>query len=340
MRQALIPKYGPPETLTLVEKADPRPKRGEVLIAVQASGVNFADIMARKGLYAEAPKPPMVVGYEVSGTVAAVGEDVILFEEGQEVIALTRFNGYADKVCAPHEQVFIKPDKLSFAQAAAIPVNYLTAYQLMVTQGSLKSQESVLIHNAGGGVGLAALDFATELGALSYGTASAHKGEFLKERGLSYFIDYRKEDWFAQLMDLTMQQGVELILDPLGANNWKKSYKALRATGRLGLFGVSSMTKSGLPRALAQLREVINMPFYHPIALLNANRSVFGVNLGRLWHEGAKIRGWMQNILAGVKKGWIRPHVGKIFPLAEAGAAHQFIEQRKNIGKVILSMEA
>src|SRR5262249_25906470 len=139
---------------------------------------------------------PCVVGYEVAGIVEAVGEAVDKSLTGRSVFALTRFNGYADLVTVPASQVFDKPDSLTFEQAAAIPVNYLTAYALIVVMGSLRPDESILIHNAGGGVGLAAIDIAKKIGATTYGTASSGKHSFLKDRGLDHAIDYRKTDWF------------------------------------------------------------------------------------------------------------------------------------------------
>lgn len=336
MKQVYITGQGGSDRLQLRESPDPMPKAGELRIRVRASGVNFADILARKGLYPDAPKLPAVVGYEVSGKVDAIGAGVDSRWQGHDVFALTRFQGYADTVVVPADQVFEKPAQLSHEQAAAIPVNYLTAWQLLVVCGSLRADESVLIHNAGGGVGLAAIDIARHIGATIYGTASSGKHAFLKQRGLHHAIDYRREDWGPELMRLTEGRGVELVLDPLGGSHWKKSYNALRHTGRLGMYGASTLSESGLVRPLAYLKVGATLPWFNPIGLMNANRAVFGVNLGHLWHETAKIRRWADALLAGVAEGWVRPHVDRSFPLAEAGAAHDYIEQRKNTGKVVL----
>ena len=336
MKQVYITGYGGPEKLQLRESPDPKPKAGELRVRVRASGVNFADIMARKGLYPDAPKLPCVVGYEVSGVVDAVGPGIEGDWQGREVFALTRFGGYADTVVVPLQQVFDKPASLSHEQAAAIPVNYLTAWQLMVVVGSLSKDEAVLIHNAGSGVGLAAIDIGRHIGATLYGTASAGKHDFLRERGLHHPIDYRGADWSPELHRLTDGRGVELILDPLGGAHWKKSYKSLRHTGRLGMFGISSASDSGLIRPLAFLKIGLSLPWFNPVSLMNDNRAVFGVNLGHLWHENSKIRPWMETLLRGVAEGWVRPHVDKAFPLAQVGEAQSYIEARKNIGKVVL----
>jgi synaptic vesicle membrane protein VAT-1 len=337
MKQMFIVGHGGPEKLQLRQFPDPSPAQGEVRIRVKASGINFADILARQGLYPDAPRIPCVVGYEVSGTVDAVGPGSGQSWIDRDVFALTRFGGYSDVVVVPEKHVFPKPASLSHEQAAAIPVNYLTAWQLLVVMGSLKREETVLVHNVGGGVGLAAIDIARHIGSTIYGTASSAKHAFLFERGVHEAIDYRAKDWVVELDRLTNGKGVALITDPLGGNHWKKSYKALRSTGRLGMFGVSVATTSKLPGPLRLLPLALGTPFFHPLALMNANKSVFGVNLGHMWHESDMIAGWMEILLKGVADGWVRPHVDKSFPLAQAGEAQTYIEERKNIGKVVLT---
>ena len=338
MKQMFIVGHGGPDKLQFRELPDPRPARGEHRIRVKASGVNFADLLARQGLYPDAPKLPCVVGYEVSGTVDATGPGVEPSLVGREVFALTRFGGYSDLVIVPQKQTFTKPASLSHEQAAAIPVNYLTAWQLLVVMGALKPEETVLIHNAGGGVGLAAIDIARHIGATIYGTASSGKHTFLIERGLHEAIDYRTKDWAVELDRLTNGKGVALIVDPLGGTHWKKSYRALRSTGRLGMFGVSVATTSKLFGPFRLLPVGLGMPFFHPLPLMSANKSVFGVNLGHMWHEAQMIAGWMGILLNGFADGWVRPHVDKSFSLAQAGEAHTYMEERKNIGKVVLTI--
>jgi NADPH:quinone reductase-like Zn-dependent oxidoreductase len=336
MRQIVITRTGGPEVLKVQERPDPAPGPGEVRVRVKAAGINFADVLARQGLYPDAPKLPTVVGYEVAGVVDAVGDGADQSLIGKAVLAMTRFGGYSDVVLVPASQIFEKPDSLSFEEAAAIPVNYLTAYALLVVMGSLHAGEAVLIHNAGGGVGLAALDIAKHIGATTYGTASPSKHAFLKERGLDFAIDYRTGDWLAVLKEMTNGRGVELVIDPLGGGHWKKSYKALRTTGRLGMFGISVASADGLTGKLRMVKAVLQTPWFHPFGLLNRNRGVFGLNLGHMWHEGEKVGGWMKVLLDGVRDGWVRPHVDKAFKFEQAGEAQSYIEARKNIGKVVL----
>jgi synaptic vesicle membrane protein VAT-1 len=337
MKQIYITGHGGPEKLQIRESPDPQPRDSELRIRVKASGINFADILARQGLYPDAPKVPCVVGYEVSGSVDAAGPAARQDWIGRDVFALTRFGGYADTVVVPEIRVFARPASLSHEQCAAFPVNYITAWQLLVVMGSLSADDTVLIHNAGGGVGLAAIDVARHVGAKIYGTASGSKHAFLKERGLHEAIDYRIKDWSTELAHLTAGRGVELIIDPLGGSHWKKSYKALRHTGRLGMFGISTASDSGKLAPLKLLGTALGMPFFHPLSLMNQNRAVFGVNVGHLWHEPEKIRAWVDTLLRGVADGWVRPHVDSTFPFERAGEAHAYIEARRNIGKVLLT---
>jgi NADPH:quinone reductase-like Zn-dependent oxidoreductase len=338
MRQIWITGYGGPDRLQVREAPDPEPAEGQLRVRVRASGINFADILARRGLYPDAPRAPMVVGYEISGTVDRVGRQVEERWLGQDVFALVRFGGYADTVTVAAADVYPKPAALDHAQCVALPVQYLTAWQLMVVMGAVSTGDSVLIHNAGGGVGLAAIDIARHFGAITFGTASGAKHAFLRERGLHHAIDYTRGDWTAELMRLTSGKGVELILDPLGGAHWKKSYAALRSTGRLGVFGISSATTSKLPGPLRLLALLASTPRFHPLGMMNRNRGVFGVNLGHLWREGPKLRGWMQAVLEGVQAGWVRPHVDRAFPFELAADAHAWIEARRNMGKVVLSV--
>jgi synaptic vesicle membrane protein VAT-1 len=336
MRQIVTTTTGGIDVLKVQQKPDLTPGDDQVVIRVRAAGLNFADILSRQGLYPDSPPKPVVMGYEVAGVVEAVGKNVDSSLIGQPVGAMTRFGGQSEMVAVKAMQIFPKPDRLSFEQAAAIPVNYLTAYALLLVMGSLHEGESVLIHNAGGGVGLAAVDIAKKIGAVTYGTASPGKHKFLAERGLDHAIDYRKQDWLPVLKKMTNGRGVDLVIDPIGGAHWKKSYAALRATGRLGMFGISTVSANGLAGKLNIVKAAIQTPRFHPFALLNKNRGVFGLNLGHMWHEPEKVAVWMREILRGVEEGWINPHVDRAFPFEEAGEAHRYLEERKNIGKVVL----
>ncbi len=218
MRQIWIPKAGPPEVLEIREAPDPQPKRGEIRIRVQAAGVNFADIVGRLGIYPDLPPMPVVVGYEVAGRVDGVGDGVDSVWQDRDVLALTRFGGYSDVICVPEAQVAQRPDGMSAETGAALPVNYLTAYQLVCVMGGLRSRETMLVHSAGGGVGIAAIQLARHIGANVIGTASARKHEYLKQLGVGHCIDYRTEDFEQRVHEITHGAGVELVLDAVGAH--------------------------------------------------------------------------------------------------------------------------
>lgn len=338
MRQIWITKPGAPEVLELKEAPDPGPRAGELRIRVEASGVNFADILGRMGLYPDLPPMPVVVGYEVGGRVDAVGVDVDPGWVGRDVFAMTRFGGYADVVCVPEKQVFVRPEGMSAEQGAAIPVNYFTAWQLAVVMGGLKAGETMLVHSAGGGVGIAATQIAKHIGATVIGTASAAKHAELRRLGVDHLIDYRTEDFEARTREIMAGRGVELVLDAVGGDSFKKGYRLLCPTGRLGMFGISSAATGKERSIVSMLRTIASMPWFQftPVSLLNANKGVFGVNLGHLWREVERIRGWADKLLELWKQGVIRPQIARTFRFDEAAAAHHYIQDRKNIGKVLL----
>ena len=338
MRQIWITKAGPPEVLEVREAPDPEPKSGEVRIRVEASGVNFADILGRMGLYPDLPPMPVVPGYEVGGRIDAVGPGVASDWVGRDILAVTRFGGYADTVCVPLIQIFVRPPGMSASQAAAIPVNYFTAWQLVVVMGGLKRNETVLIHSAGGGVGIAATQIAKHIGAQVIGTASTAKHAELRALGVDQLIDYRAEDFETRTREITKGRGVELILDAVGGESWKKGYRVLASTGRLGMFGISAAASGKERNMIGMLALLARMPWFqfNPLALMNANKGVFGVNLGHLWGEIDRQREWADRLLELWGQGVVKPKIAKSFPFAEAAKAHHFIQDRQNIGKVLL----
>ena len=336
--QVVVTAAGGPERLQKRTSRLEPPGEGEVQVEVQAAGINFADILARQGLYPDAPPLPCVVGYEFSGTVRAVGAGTDDALVGQDVFGLTRFGGYSSGLNVPAQQVFVAPPGLLHAEAASIPVAYATAWQLLVVQGGLRAGDTVLIQNAGSGVGLAALDVARHIGARTIGTASAGKHAFLLERGLDDAVDYRTGDWVREVRDLTDGRGVELAVDPLGGESFRKSRSVLRPTGRLGMYGVSAASSNqGLRGKLQLARTAVSMPLFHPVPMMNDNQGAFGVNLGHMWGEVDMIRGWLEQVVEGIGAGWVRPHVDSAYPFARAADAHAHIEARRSVGKVVLT---
>jgi synaptic vesicle membrane protein VAT-1 len=338
MRQVWIPNIGRPEVLTVKEAADPESQAGQIRVRVKASGINFADILARMGLYPDAPKLPAVVGYEVSGVVDQVGKDVEGFAEGDRVICFTRFGGYADVICTPAVQAQKIPDSISFEAGAAIPVNYLTAWMMLVYLGNVHEGDKVLVHAAAGGVGQAAIQICKHKGAAVIGTASQPKHERLQAMGVEHCIDYRTQDFEREVMKITKNEGVQIALDAVGGKSFPKSYRCLSHLGRLFMFGVSSFAPGHKRSLLAAASGFMSMPKFKPIQLMQTNRGVFGFNLGQLWHENLLIKKILSQIVDLVEDGTFSPTVDKTFPIEEAATAHQYIQDRKNFGKVLLVM--
>jgi len=336
MRQVWITKRGGPEVLEVREAADPVPGPGEVRIRVKAAGLNFADIMARIGLYPDAPKLPAVMGYEVAGEIDLIGSGVTTFASGQRVCALTRFGGQSDTIVVPALQVAAIPDALSFEAAAAVPVNYLTAWIMLVHLGNVRAGDTVLVHAAAGGVGQAALQICNWKGAVVIGTASPSKHERLKQNGVAHCIDYTTQDFEPEVMRITNGKGVDIALDAVGGTSFGKSYRTLAPLGRLFMFGGSGFLPGKGLNPLVLMRQFFGMPKFKPFKLMEVNKGVFGVNLGHLWDKGAELGAMMGEIIAKVADGTFTPVIDQVFPFAEAAKAHERLKGRQSFGKVLM----
>jgi NADPH:quinone reductase-like Zn-dependent oxidoreductase len=319
------------------ELPDPVAGDGELRVAVRAAGVNFADVLARLGLYPDAPKPPLVVGYEVSGVVDQVGRGVTAHAVGDRVLALTRFGGYADRVVVPAEFAFPVPPSIDDATAAAIPVNYVTALIALYRMANVAAGETVLVHGAGGGVGIAATQLAKLRGATVIGTASAAKHDAIRAFGVDHAIDYRTADVVADVRRLTNGRGVDVVLDPIGGRSFADSYRLLAPLGRLIAYGVSSLATGERRSLWRALTTIVTMPRFNPLSLMNRNRGVFGLNVGHLWSERERLVDGMTLLLDEVGAGRLRPIVARTFPLERAADAHRFMQSRSNIGKIVLT---
>ncbi|MCW2996351.1 MAG: Zn-dependent oxidoreductase, NADPH:quinone reductase [Conexibacter sp.] len=332
MRVVVIPKHGDHTVLQVQERPDPpAPGAGRVRIAVRAAGVNFADTLARVGLYEEAPPLPAVVGYEVAGEVAAVGPGVERWSAGDRVMAGTRFGGYADTINAGVDDVIALPENLSFEQGAAIPVNYATAWAALHGFGSLQAGERVLIHAAAGGVGISALQLAKAAGAEVHGTASPGKHARLAELGLDRAIDYRRDGWWKGLPPY------DLILDAIGGRSFQRSYALLRAGGRLVAYGASSI-QEGEKRNLARVLPQAGRMFrgFNLIKQMGESKAVIGLNMLALWDDRGTLEPWITPLGAMLADGTIDPVVHAAVGFADAPEAHRIIAARENVGKVVL----
>jgi NADPH:quinone reductase-like Zn-dependent oxidoreductase len=341
MRAVVITKHGPPEVLQVQERPDPVAGPGEIRIAVKAAGINFADLLARTGMYPDAPKTPSVVGYEVAGTVESVGEGVTQYKVGDRVIGGTKFGGYAELVVSHVGDTLPLADGLSFEQGAAIPVNYGTAYAGLVIMGGVRPRDRVLIHAAAGGVGISATQVAKNLGAEVFGTASPSKHDAIRGFGVDHAIDYRNEDFAEVVMRLTNGEGVDVAFDAIGPSSFRKDYKILRPGGRLICYGLSEVQtgeKRNLPGLLKGVAKMTTatMPWWKSLMILNENKGVFGLNMLWWWEREGGLSRLMEPLAAGFESGAYEPVVAASFPFEKAADAHRFIHERKNVGKVVL----
>jgi NADPH:quinone reductase-like Zn-dependent oxidoreductase len=341
MRAVVLTRHGGPEVLQVQERPDPPVGPGEVRVAVKAAGLNFADTAARVGLYPDAPKPPCVLGYEVSGEVESVGEGVSSPAVGDRVVAGTRFGGHAEMVTIPAEQALPLPDRLSFEQGAAVPVNYVTAYCGLVVMAGVKQGERVLIHAAAGGVGTAAVQIAGHRGAEIFGTASASKHDAIRDLGVTHAIDYRNQDFELEVRRITGDEGIDVAFDALGPSSFRKDYRLLRPGGRLVMYGLSEAQEGTSRSVPAVIRSLSRMPFatlpwWKSVGMLNENKGVFGLNMLSWWDREGDISRITGPVVEELESGELEPVVSESFPFERAGEAHAFIGERRNIGKVVL----
>ena len=341
MKAVVLTRTGSPEVLEVQERPDPPVGPGEVRIAVKAAGLNFADTMARVGLYPDAPKPPCVLGYEVAGEIESVGQGVSSVAVGDRVVAGTRFGGQAELITVPESQALPLPDRLGFEEGAAFPVTYATAYAGLVVMGGLKANERVLIHAAGGGVGIAATQIARNIGAEIFGTASASKHDALHEHGVDHAIDYRNQDFEQEVRRITAGEGIDVAFDALGPTSFRKDYRLLRPGGRLIMYGLSEATNEKGRDLVATLRSLAamplaTMPWWKSLSMMNENKGVFGLNMLSWWDREQSIDRMIEPLLADLEDGRLQPVVAEAFPFERAGDAHRCIGERRNIGKVVL----
>ncbi|NOZ04428.1 MAG: zinc-binding dehydrogenase [FCB group bacterium] len=336
MRQIWISKHGGPEVLEIRETRIEDPGPNQVQVRVHYAGINFADILARMGLYPGAPKPPFVPGYEISGVIEKTGSAVDPTLTGKPVIGITQFNGYSSSVNLTTDRVVFLDSSEQLRAGVVLPVNYLTAYLMLINQTHVQAGEWVLIHGIGGGVGIAALQIARILGARIIGTASAHKHERLKQLGVENPIDYRKEDFLDRVMEITGGAGADVILDPVGGAHLKRSYRALAGLGRLVAYGFSASAIGPRKKLLPAAWEYLRFPKFHPVKLISHNKGVFGFHLGMVRNEET-LKAALATLMEWLRTGRIDPVVDRVFPFSQVQAAHEYIAARKNFGKVLLA---
>jgi NADPH:quinone reductase-like Zn-dependent oxidoreductase len=340
VRALVIAEHGPPDVLRIQQQPDPQPGAGEVRIAVKAAGINFADLLARLGLYPDAPKTPCVVGYEVAGEVESLGAGVEGVSIGQRVMAPTKFGGYAELAVTPAADLVPLPEGWSFEEGAAVPVVYATAYAALVRYGSLRAGERMLVQAAAGGVGIAATQIGKKLGAEIFGTASASKHDAVRGFGVDHAIDYRAKDFAKEVRRITGEKApLDLVVDGIGGPSFRKGFRLLRPGGRIVMLGASAVMEGerrNIPRAL---RTIVTMPRFNPLSMMSDSRAAIGLNMLRIWEDRGSMMGEYGGPLEElIADGTIKPVVAEAFPLERGADAHRYVAERKNVGKVVLTV--
>lgn len=322
MREVVVLQHGSPAEMAIQHRVAREPGPGEVRIRVKAAGVGFADLLASQGGLAGAPQPPFVPGLEASGYIDAVGPGPTRHEIGRHVLALTELGGYADSVVVSGDHVFNAPASLSHNEGAAVPVAFLAASTALYRVANLKAGETVLIYNAGGGVGVAALQLARLRRASVIAAASPAKHNALRSLGVDHVVDYRNGDVTRQVLDVTRGRGVDVVLDAGGTADLADSLDLLAPLGRL-IVGVAGRRADAPPLDLRSMARV--------------NRGVFCLDLAGLWQERRFLHAAMEALLTDIGAGRLKAVVARAFPLARAADAHQFLRDRANVGKVVLT---
>lgn len=337
MKAAHLVKYGLSKNAFEIRKIEkPHPEANQVLIKVEGFGLNFADVMARLGLYKAAPTLPAILGYDVVGRVEACGSNVEDVVSGDRVIALTKFGGYAEYAIAEREVTVKIPDSMPPGEAVAMATQYCTAYFLALRMANIQKGEKVLIHAAAGGVGTALTQLALHKECIVLGTCSSHeKIGYLKSNGVHHPINYIESDFESAVRSIVGEDGVDVVFDPVGGKSVKKGFRLLGTGGRILTFGASSMNKT--KSIFGKLRVAAQFGLYHPIQFLSNSKGMIGVNMLTVAeNQPAKIGSDMKEVVDWYNQGIVKPFVGGEFMVDQIAEAHQFLQSRKSKGKIVV----
>lgn len=319
----------------LREVTKPVVMKGQVLIKVAAFGLNFADVMARRGLYKEAPPLPSILGYDVAGTIEEIGEGVLHLKKGDRVTAMTRFGGYAEYAITNASAVAVIPEALDAATATALTTQYCTALYIAAEMVNLYKGDVVLIQSGAGGVGTALIQYALHKGCEIFATAGSEtKINYLRQLGVHHPINYNTEDFETVIKNIKQQKGVNVIFDAVGGKSVKKGIRLLAPGGRIVCYGASALTNKNI---FGKIKTALSFGFYHPAMLMMPSKSIIGVNMLQIADHQPHI---IERTLAAVMKlnsaGIFIPEIAKVFSATDIGKAHDYLENRKSIGKVVV----
>jgi synaptic vesicle membrane protein VAT-1 len=338
MQAVFITKAGGPKVVQIREVSQPAPGDGQALVKVEAAGFNYAEVVARSGFYPDAPKFPFIPGYEFAGIVSET-ENAANIKPGDRVMGVCMFGAQAQYVTVSEDQLLVIPDKMSFEEASAIPVNYITAYFALFKMANLKDNEKVLIHACAGGVGVAATQLALIKKAELFGTTSSdEKAAFAKKQGIAHAINYKRNDFATEITRLTNGEGVNIVLDSVGGQTFRKSLNLLTPGGRIICYGVADMLSGGRKNLLGILWKFLTTPKVKVLDLIQNNRCIFGLSLNRFIDESQFIIPVLAELINLYTQGIIKPIISKVFKLNECAEAHALLESGKSTGKLILNM--
>ena len=336
MKAILLIKTGNAATAFEIREVEkPSPQDGEVLIKVKAFGLNFADVMARNGMYKEAPPLPAILGYDVAGIVEAIGNHVLNVKVGDRVTAMTRFGGYAAYAVTKASAVTVIPDSIDFAAATALTTQYCTAYYAAAEMMNLHAGDKVLIQSGAGGVGTALIQYAKYKQCEIFATAGSEaKLNYLYSIGVHHPINYVTQDFEKEINLLTTGKGVDAIFDAVGGLSVKKGFRLLAPGGRIACYGAASMSGKNL---LGKLKSALQFGFYHPVMMISPSKSMIGINMLRIADNKSDIlQRCLEAVILLAEKGIFAPMVSKVFHAEEIAKAHDYLGNRDSMGKVVL----
>ncbi len=322
MKAIRFHEYGGPEILKYEDVERPEPRKNQVLLKIEAVGINYADTMRRYNNYLENTPLPYMLGGEIAGTVEEIGPEVEGIKVGQRALAIAATGGYAEYAAVNTRQLIPLPASLSFAEATTLPVQGMTAYDILKMSGQLKPGETVLVHAAAGGVGIFSVQLAKLMGASKViATASTDaKLELARSLGADVLVNYTEPKWYEKVREATDGKGVDVILEMVGGEIFSQNFKCLNTFGRVVIFGVASK----------------QMPTLSPAQLMLRNHAVIGYWLVNTLSNPALFAQGMQELLGWVAEGKVKLVVEHTFPLAEAAKAHELMESRQTVGKLVL----
>jgi NADPH:quinone reductase-like Zn-dependent oxidoreductase len=338
MFAVFITKAGGPGVVQIKQKLWPQLKNGQALVKVYTAGLNYADIVARRGLDPDAPKFPFVPGYEFAGIIEKTQKTNHL-KPSDRVFGLTLFGAQAQYIAVNENQLFRIPENMSYEQAAAIPVNYLTAYYALFRLGNLRQKEALLIHSCAGGVGTAAVQLALTKDAEIFGTTSSDlKTNYLINQGVHHPINYKKENFSTVVKKLTGGRGIDIVLDPVGGSTFKKSWHLLAPGGRIICYGVADLVAGARINIFRLLWKFLSIPKIKTLDLIQNNRGAFGLALNRILTNPKEIETMINELLKMFDEGRIKPEINRVYGLNEVVDAHTYHQSGKSMGKLILRL--